>query len=90
MNVSTAHLRPPIPVPPPAEEGVVYRPPTPPPPPPAEVTIRQASQMPLDHAIACSIATCGNETKIKNVAAAILLIGGGALIPGAAAALESR
>lgn len=50
----------------------------------------QASRMPLDYAIASSIATVGNETKIKNIAGAVLLIGGGALIPGVAAALESR
>jgi actin-related protein 8 len=50
----------------------------------------QSSQVPLDAAIAASIACCGTENKCKAAASSILLIGGGSAMGGLGAFLSER
>lgn len=50
----------------------------------------EAAKLPLDVAIFNSARACGGEEKIRKYLQAVLVVGGGALIPGMAHALESR
>lgn len=50
----------------------------------------EASKLPLDIAIFNSARACGGDDKIRKYLQAVLVIGGGAQIPGMAHALESR
>ncbi|KIM58979.1 hypothetical protein SCLCIDRAFT_16606 [Scleroderma citrinum Foug A] len=50
----------------------------------------EASKLPLDVAIFNSARACGGDDKIRKFLQAVLVIGGGAHIPGMAHALESR
>ncbi|KAF9218179.1 actin-like ATPase domain-containing protein [Gyrodon lividus] len=50
----------------------------------------EASKLPLDVAIFNSARACGGDEKIRKYLQAVLVIGGGAQIPGMAHALESR
>ena len=50
----------------------------------------EASKLPLDVAIFNSARVCGGDDKIRKYLQAVLVIGGGAQIPGMAHALESR
>lgn len=50
----------------------------------------EASKLPLDVAIFNSARACGGDDKIRKYLQAVLVIGGGAQIPGMAHALESR
>ncbi|KAH0836698.1 hypothetical protein J3R83DRAFT_8421 [Lanmaoa asiatica] len=50
----------------------------------------EASKLPLDVAIFNSTRACGGDEKIRKYLQAVLVIGGGAQIPGMAHALESR
>jgi actin-related protein 8 len=50
----------------------------------------EASKLPLDVAIFNSARAAGGDDKIRKYLQAVLVIGGGALVPGMAHALESR
>lgn len=50
----------------------------------------EASKLPLDVAIFNSARASGGDDKIRKYLQAVLVIGGGALVPGMAHALESR
>lgn len=50
----------------------------------------EASKLPLDVAIFNSARACGGDDKIRKYLQAVLVIGGGAQLPGMAHALESR
>lgn len=59
-------------------------------PPPALDVVFEASKLPLDVAIFNSARAAGGDEKIRKYLQAVLVVGGGSLIPGMAHALESR